>query len=296
MELKKILILILIFCLALPSLVLAQYTPQYKPLIEKVATWGYGLIIILLVGGFLVVLGIVLRTFNMKWSRYLAQIGLLVVIIGVFLIELAYIIPMFGNPVVSYAVCEQAFRPITTPRANLPDPVADIVTGTACIFSGYVPSDWSGYGIATFFIFGIIAPFAMLVALFWEFTDFLYNDNVRRVIAFTAALMAFRFLLATLFIEILSYGFAGLGILLVDYLIFAIFFRFISKLWEAYTLVHDTMRVVWLEDVGQIEDRYRAVMGMLSRLPPGDRRRKEYEKIEEMLRKRLIELGKTPPV
>jgi hypothetical protein len=213
------------------SIALAQ-EPGYVEVVSWIAQMGSWSLLLWLIGGALIFLGFLifrpLGHFTLfKWFCYG---GLFIIFIATFGVQIRYILPYLGTPVISFAKCEGAFASITVTA----DPISNFVIGTACIFSGYAPSEFSTYAITTFFIFGIIAPLGVLMALFYEFTDFLENENVRKVMTFLSALIAFRFLLASMFTELLGYGFAGLGILAVNYFFFMVVLRMMRGLWKGY--------------------------------------------------------------
>jgi hypothetical protein len=146
--------------------------------------------------------------------------------------------PYLGKPVVTFTVCQSLFGSST-------DVITSIAVGSACVFSGFAPSDLAPLTIITFFIFGVFAPLGVLMEMFYEFTDFLTNPTVRYVMTFLSALIAFRFLLASMFTELLGYGFAGLGLLAVNYFFFMVLLSMMKKLWVGYEAVE---RVVAEED------------------------------------------------
>jgi hypothetical protein len=104
---------------------------------------------------------------------------------------------------------------------------------TSCILTGYAPTGLEWLTVTTFVIFGIILPLGLLITLFWEFVPegLIRSTAARRVIAVIAALFAFRGFFATFFVEMLSYGFAGVGALAVAVL----FTGFVWKI--AYSFV-----------------------------------------------------------
>jgi hypothetical protein len=119
---------------------------------------------------------------------------------------------------------------------------------TACIISGYAPSTYSWLGITVFFIFGIIIPLAMLITLFYDFSGFLTNKNVRNVIAFTGALLSFRALFSTLFIDFLIYGFGGIGLLFFNYLFFGWAITWVRRM---FAMVQITKTLLTVQDMAE---------------------------------------------
>lgn len=261
-----------IFWLMFSSIASAQQAIEAAQIINWARQVGAWTILFFILGGALIVLGIIFGRFWPRARKWVVVLGLIFIFIGVFVVQILYVIPMLGQPTITYQVCDQTFFPSTkpTPVFAVSDVIVDFITMTACVFTGYVPSSLTWLGITTFFIFGIIAPLGVLMALFYEFTDFLANPNVRKVMTFLSALIAFRFLLASMFLEILGYGFAGLGLLLIDFFFFMVAFRAMSGLWKAYEAVEEVVAVEDREMLSYLLRRRDDLMNMIAKTPPGD--------------------------
>lgn len=229
MKLGKLISTILIFLLIFPSLTLAQQTGTEA--LSWISTLGSWSIMFWLFGGLCIFLGLILfrPLGSLSLFKGFVYLGIILIFFGTFAVQIAYVLPYLGKPVLTYTTCESAFPSSTAYAQN---PVNSFIISIACLFNGYAPADLSGLGVATFFIFGIIAPLGVLIALLYEFTDFLENKNARNVVTFLAALISYRFLLASMFVEILGYGFAGLGILVINYFFFMVLLRMIAKMWK----------------------------------------------------------------
>jgi len=168
----------------------------------------------------------------------------------------------------------------------------------ACIFTGYAPSSWDIYNVSTFIIFGFVAPIAILFILFYEFTGGLISHTgAHRVLALVIALMAYRGLLATLFIDLLTYGFAGIGVLLVDYLIFGILYNLIKKTWKWREAIEEELQIAELAELERLKEKRDELQRAWTALktspipltPEDEKKMKEYEKkmkeIDETLKK-----------
>jgi len=301
MAIKKVLIpLLLVFFVFSTVIVLArETTTTTPPLSEAVRSWasilGGWTILFFLLGGVLIFVGTVIRHFRPTWAKPTVIIGLLLIIIGVFGVEITYLMPYLGSPTISYQSCEQTFTTAQPPQSNLPDAIVDTLTMTACTISGYVPSELTTTGIVIFFIFGIIAPIGILMALFWEFTDFIYSKSARGVLTFLISLVAFRFLLASLFLDILGYGFAGLGILLIDYFIFMILFRLTSRMWKSYEEHIKTLEVGNKEIYRDYLRRMRGLEAEIATLPPDSPKWNRLNQEKRILKKRMDDFVKKHP-
>jgi len=227
--------------------------------IQQIGAWWLFLFII---GIAIIFFSIIIGKVNWKIRKYGSIIGLIVVILGIFGAEIAYLIPYLGSKVVEYNECKG-----TSFAGGLS--YENVVYTFSCIFVGYAPSGTELSTLAIFIIFGLIAPLAMLIALFYEFTDFLTHKGVRNVMAFLSAIVAYRFLLATLFIDLLGYGFAGLGILLFNYFFFMIVFRAIQKLWAGAAMIQTIITETKMEKIADLTKKLRDAQATLSTLQKG---------------------------
>jgi hypothetical protein len=249
----KISCLLTFLIFSLVSSVFAQDMTSKVEWIHQIGSWWLFLFII---GIALIFAGIIFGRFNLKIRKWSCIIGLVAIFVAIFGVEIIYLIPYlppFGKSVVTYQECQGVVTTPSTPQQ--PDPIVTVVGLSACIFAGFAPSGYDLYTIVTFVIFGIIAPLAMLIALFYEFTDFLTHTGVRNVMAFLSALVAYRFLLSSLFIELLGYGFAGLGILLFDYFFFMIVFRAMKSLWKGGEIMEEVIKSLTLEETADVINR-----------------------------------------
>jgi HAMP domain-containing protein len=267
MNLKGFGALLLAFFVVVCSSVLAQGLINPDTVKVLASYW-----IILLVAAF----GFIVAAVFLK-NKFCLGIGVIFLFITVIIVELGVLIPMYyTSPQITYQECTTVFAPdisiVTVPG---------LFYATSCILTGYSVPNYEWLTIATFFIFGIILPAAFLLALFSEFisSDLITHEGARRVIVVVATLFAFRGVFATFFIQMLSYGFAGIGALLAGVLFTGIVwraaYRFVSPLGiEGQTVIQGVM-------LGEIEMKKRELMQAeagLSQAKEG--RMKEYYKKE----------------
>jgi len=218
---KKIWLFVQLILLFSSPLILAQeqqpqlIAPQWARVIS-------GLWVISLAGAFtLIIFALIAR------QKQVLYAGILCLYVSVILIIVGVILPLFGNQTVTYEQCISMFKPDVS-IFTLPG----LFYTTSCILTGYVPTNLESLSIATFTIFGIIAPLALLISLFFSFmpTFMIENKYAQRVIAVVGALIAFRGFFTTFFIQILEYGFAGVGALMVG----TLFTGFVWKVCEKF--------------------------------------------------------------
>jgi hypothetical protein len=250
MEVKKVLAFFE-FLMFFSQIVLAQETQGFEA-----PGWARaisGLWIIVLVAAFILIsVALIARKKGVLYA------GIIVLYISIILIIIGVLLPIFGKPTVTYEECKSMFAPDVS-ILTMPG----LFYTTSCIFTGYVPQNLEWLTVTTFIIFGIILPLALLISLFFSFIpDFMITDkNARRVIAVVGALFAFRGFFATFFIQILEYGFVGIGALMVGTLFTGFVWKaaekFISPLGIKTETALKIMKLGYYED---LEKQYRLLM------------------------------------
>jgi len=199
---RKIIFLLFILLLLLP-IVQAQ-----APTVPDWVRWVSGSWLFFLFGAFvsLAIAYIVKGT----TGRSLMIVGVALLFLSIISVLISVLLPIVGTPTVTYEKCTTMFKPDAS-LLTFPG----ITYTTSCILTGYAPTGLEWLTVTTFVIFGIILPLGLLITLFWEFVPegLIRSKAARRVIAVIAALFAFRGFFATFFVEMLSYGFAGVGAL-----------------------------------------------------------------------------------
>jgi len=246
--------------------------------IHQIGAWW---LVLFIAGVFLIFVGIIVGKVNWRIRKWLSILGLIIIAIGIFGAEIVYLIPYLGEPVVSYQECKEISFGLD---------FYNIVYSFGCIFVGYAPAGTEVITIITFVIFGMIAPIAILVALFYEFTDFIIHPGVRNVITVVSAIIAYRFLLATLFIDVLGYGFAGLGILLFNYFFFMVVFRTMKGLWAGAAMIENIVKATKEEMIADLTKKLRDAESVLVTLGPGTPEYKHWKNRVDQLRRQLEEL------
>jgi hypothetical protein len=224
-------------------------TNNFNDIESTVQQWAHYWWGLFIVGILVITSGIALR--GRSWASGIVTSGVIIVFIAVVLAEVEYLITPGRIPIlgvkVNVTICENIFQPVIE-ESQKQDPIYDFVGMTACIISGYAPSTYSWLSIIVFFIFGIILPLAMLISLFYDFSGFLTNKNVRNVIAVSGALLSFRALFSTLFIDFLTYGFGGIGLLFINYLFFGWAITWVRRM---FAMVQITKTLLTVEDMAE---------------------------------------------
>ncbi|MGC9014950.1 MAG: hypothetical protein ACP5KW_11295, partial [Thermoproteota archaeon] len=196
--------------------------------------------------------------FSNAWRirRVLLISGLISMLVSIFGAETAYLVPYLAEPVIACQKWLEAYG-----------------------FAGY--------------IIVFVASSVILFVLFYENTDFIEHHGVRVVVSFCSALMASRILLILLFIELLAYGFAGLGVLLFDCLFFMIIFRAMQRFHAGAEIIDSLLEPARAERIVDLRAQIRRIQETLSRLSPSDPEYDHYKKELEHLRREMEELQKS---
>lgn len=294
---KKLFVALTIFLLS-SSLVFAQ---AYPPRLSSLRNWLMGLgtwiIFLSLMGGLLIFLAVFIRNWWPGWSMRLSIIGMIIILLGILSIQIVYLVPYLGKPIFTYQVCEG--MPWPPPPAEtlttLPDPIADFILMTSCVLIGYVPTSAYWWGVVSFFIFSFILPLAVLIVLFSEFLvgigGGIFSQNARRVLAFCVGLIAYRFLMATLLIELWEYGVAGVGKLALDILLFLLLWGGVKKLWAGYEEVETFIEAQREKMIEKLQSELARKRNLLGESGVNENKRKTLEKEIKELEKRLEKYG-----
>ena len=262
--------------------------------IEKdIQAWARGWWVFFIIGILIIVIGIAFR--GKIWASGIVTLGVIIIFVAVFLAELSYLVipgrlPLLGVKV-DISACENYFIPLIEETQQ--DPIYDFFGTSACILSGYAPSTYNWLGMSIFFIFGIIIPLAILITLFYDFSGFLINRNVRNVIAFTGGLLSFRALFSTLFIDFIIYGYGGIGLLMFNYLLFGWAITWVRRM---FAMVQTTRTLLTVQDMAEYDrlveyrDELIRARDTLIRMGGSPDEIKGYDKLIQQVEKRIRKL------
>jgi hypothetical protein len=254
-----------------------------------VASW-----LVLLVGGcFFIAFAYVVKAMSSTGAIALMSVGVILLFLSIIAVMIGFLLPLLGKPTVTYEECKKEFK---LDVSVLTAPGLTYVT--SCILTGYAPTNielagWLNF--TTFIIFGIILPLALLITLFCEFVPegMITSRAARRVIGVIGALFAFRGIFGTLFVEILSYGFTGIGALSVAVLFtgyaWKIAYRFITPLGVK---ISTEMRYFILSEAEQIKREIEELQKTKTALTEEGKPTQDIDDRINRLTKRLNELEK----
>ncbi|MFH7881061.1 MAG: hypothetical protein QXI09_03595 [Candidatus Aenigmatarchaeota archaeon] len=274
--LKKLTTFLVIMFLPVFNISLAE--DGILPWVHTIGAWW---LFFFVIGIAFIFASLIFGRISARLRKYLCIIGLVIILIGTFGAKAVYLIPFLGGEKTNfYTRCEGVSK-------------NSIIETISCIFVGYAPTGFELYTLGTFIIFGVIAPLGILIALFYEVTrDIFTSSGVRNVVAFLSALIAFRTLLASMFLELLNYGFAGLGIMLINYLFFMIIFRVMQRTWAGSMVIEEILDYTTYNRIADLTAELRRINETLTVLSPGTPEYRYFSKRKEDLEKELKDLEK----
>ncbi|MEM7821700.1 MAG: hypothetical protein QXX38_02720 [Candidatus Aenigmatarchaeota archaeon] len=265
-----------------------------------IAGWWLMFVII---GACLLFIGAVLiRTHHLTSGKSIFGVGLVITFIAMFMVEYKFFEILTINKIVSYKECK-GIPPVVPQDTNIPTAMAtDFLASLACIITGYVPEGATPaefyLGLSAFFIFAVIMPLALSIAVMVWALDWIHPTTLRNIMALCIGLLAFRGFFVTLFVEFLTFGAVGIVALLINIILIGALWRGMIKLLGLAALISGERTITYLAHIDRLLEEEKEVLRALE-LEPGDvnlRRRldeirKELTKAEEEARK----AGVKPP-
>jgi hypothetical protein len=238
---------------------------QVRGMWAQIAGWWLMLVV---AGSVALFIGaIILRMGHTTSGRFIYIIGLIVIFLALFAVEAKFFEILTIKKIVTYTECTGLF-PIVPSTAKPTDPVLNVFGQVACVLAGYMPSeDYLSY--ATFFIFAVIIPMALLIAISIWSLDFVHPTNIRNVIAFCIAMIGFRAFFVTLFIEFLTFGSAGILALIVNMLLIMMLWRVMVKFLGFAGLITQEKNIAYLASLDRLMEEQKDILRSLE-LTPGD--------------------------
>lgn len=252
--------------------------------------WLAGLWLVLVIGGsILLFAGGILAYSGRGWGKYIYIGGLILIFLALFAVEWKFFDILSLKKIVTYTECSGMF-PTPPSTAQSSDPVLNVLGMTACVLAGYMPSeDYLSY--ATFFIFAVILPMALLIAISLWALDFVHPTNLRNVIAFCIAMIGFRGFFVTLFIEFLTFGSVGILALIVNMLLIMMLWRIMVKFLGFAAIVTQEENITYLAELDRLLEREKDILRALE-LNPND---PNLQQSLENVRKQITNLKKQAP-
>lgn len=198
-------------------------------------------IIFIAVGSFLILFGIIFAGKSLRTGKSLAYFGVGILIIGLFIIEIAYVV--------------KAKEALTTPMAVRCSGSGNNIfqSGNAaefvmCVVTGYkYKGSYGGWAFMGYWIFGVIVPILLLMSLFYDFVDssgVIRQPRSKKIVGYSLGLIAYRGFVVTNLLEILSIGTTGIAVLAIDLIFLGGLLAYIHRVFEKWRPIEHAMGVV----------------------------------------------------
>jgi len=200
-------------------------------------------IIVIALGSFLIIFGIIIAGHSLGAGKTITYIGVAVLIIGFFIIEIAY---------------------VTKSKESLAVPMTERCRGTAvgkglfggvnaaefvtCIITGYkYKGDYGAWAFLGFWIFGVVIPILLFISLFYDFVDasgVVRQNKSKKIVGYSLGLIAYRGFVVTNLLEILSIGTVGIALLVLNLIFLGGLLAYIHRVFERWRPLEHAMGIV----------------------------------------------------
>lgn len=197
-------------------------------------------IVFISIGSFLILFGVIFAGKSLKTGKFLAYLGLGILIIGFFIIEMAYVI--------------KSKEALTTPMTvRCSGSGGSMFGGNAaefimCIVTGYkYKGSYGGWAFFGYWIFGVVVPLLLLMSLFYDFVDasgVVRQPKSKKIVGYSLGLIAYRGFVAANLLEILSIGTMGIAMLALDLIFLGGLLAYIHRVFEKWRPIEHAMGMV----------------------------------------------------
>lgn len=218
-------------------------------LIQYLADIIFALIVIA-VGTFLVLFGIMFAAKNPRVGRFLAYFGVAVFIIGFFIAEMAYIVKIKDSLATPLAVkCGGS----SSGGSGLFGNVDDVQQFVSCIITGYkYKGEYSAWAVFGFWVFGVLIPLLLLMFLFYDFVDasgVVKKPMSKKVVGYSLGVLAFRGFIVANLIELLSIGSVGIALLAIDLIFAGGLLAYVNRVFEQWRPIEEALGLIRVDSM-----------------------------------------------
>jgi len=206
-------------------------------------------IAVIALGTFLILFGVIFAGHNPRTGRILAYIGVGVFVIGLFILEMAYVVKMKESQTGPTAwqpniKCGSASGDCTGLFCNV-DNMYDFIT---CLVTGYkYKGGYGAWSFVGFWIFGVVTPLLLLIFLFIDFVEssrVIQNLKSQKIIGICLGLIAYRGFIVSNLMEILSLGTTGIAMLAIDLIFAGGILAYVNRVFAQWEPIEEAMGIV----------------------------------------------------
>ena len=198
-------------------------------------------IIVIALGSLLTLFGVMIAGHSLTAGKTIAYIGVGVLIIGFFIIEMAYVAKMKESLATPMTVrCSGAIGGRGLSGVN----AAEFVT---CIITGYkYKGDYGTWAFLGFWVFGVIIPILLFMSLFYDFVDasgVVRHQKSKKIVGYSLGLIAYRGFVVANLLEILSLGTVGIALLALNLIFLGGLLAYIHRVFEKWRPIEYAMGI-----------------------------------------------------
>jgi len=193
-------------------------------------------IIVIAVGSFLVLFGVIIAGRYLNFGKTLAYIGVGVLIIGFLIIETAYA-----------SKSKDALKTPMTERCEGQTGRGTISDAVTCVITGYkYNGQYGSWAFLSFWVFGVVVPLLLFMSLFYDFVDssgVVKQPKSKKIVGYSLGLIAYRGFALSNMLEILSLGTLGIALLALNLIFLGGLLAYIHRVFEKWRPIENAMRM-----------------------------------------------------
>lgn len=199
-------------------------------------------IVVIAFGSLLILFGVILAGRHLATGRTIAYIGVAILLVGFFIIEMAYVtkskealkVPMTER-------CSGSYSGGIFASGN----AAEFVT---CIITGYkYKGDYGAWAFLGFWVFGVVVPILLFISLFQDFvisSGVIKQRRSQKIVGICLGLIAYRGFAVTNLLEILSLGTLGIALLALNLIFLGGLLAYLHRVFERWRPIEAAMEIV----------------------------------------------------
>ncbi|MBU5689899.1 MAG: hypothetical protein QXM68_01730 [Candidatus Aenigmatarchaeota archaeon] len=192
-------------------------------------------IMLIAIGSFLILFGIIIAGSHLRTGKTLSYIGLGVIIVGFLIIQMSYVMKSRA------ALATPMTVKCSTGGAN------NIAEGIMCVITGYkYKGNYGGFAFLSYWVFGVVVPLLLLMSLFYDFVSssgVIKRPQSQKIVGYCLGLIAYRGFVVTNLLEILSIGTLGIALVALDLIFLGGLLAYINRVFEKWRPIEHAMGI-----------------------------------------------------
>ncbi len=217
--------------------------PGLKEFVQEFFSSILAAIIVMAAGSFLIIFGVIIAGHSLSAGKTITYIGVAVLIIGFFIIEMAYVTKTKES--LAIPMTERCSGRIGGRGLFGGVNAAEFVT---CIITGYkYKGEYGAWAFLGFWVFGVVVPLLLFMSLFYDFVDasgIVRQPKSKKIVGYSLGLIAYRGFAVANLLEILSLGTLGIALLALNLIFLGGLLAYIHRVFEKWKPIEYAMGMV----------------------------------------------------